>query len=141
MDPLGLRVQKCCAPAQIAKGLVDHCWIKTDSFEAGVGNYGGGVPGNDCDWPYIAETQVVSHAGSSESRDGTTCQDVPDVDEKCVDEQIRVDPLGLGQETGRFTLTNNCQTFVNGVLIRCRKKCEPKPRPCAGFGCPASSGW
>ena len=36
-DPLGLEVQLCKAPANIAGGAVDHWWIKTDSKEVGVG--------------------------------------------------------------------------------------------------------
>lgn len=133
-DPLGLTVYLCCAPAQIIGGLVDHCWIKTDTQEAGMGNLdegqpaGQAVPGGQCDMPFTTQTQVVNHAaGVSETRAGTTCTVIPDVDEECVNNEIWTDSRGYGPTTGAFTPTNNCQSWVNGVIERCRPKCEKPP--------------
>jgi RHS repeat-associated protein len=51
VDPLGLDVYVCHAPADILFGLVDHFWIKTDTTEAGMGAAAGGVPGENFDLP------------------------------------------------------------------------------------------
>ena len=61
-DPLGLKVYRCCAPAEIAGGLVDHCWLKTDTREAGLGNLdegqpaGQAVPGGQYNCMYKSQT-------------------------------------------------------------------------------------
>ena len=127
-DLNGLRVQRCCAPADILLGLVPHCWLKTDQFESGMGNLGGNVPGDDSDCPYV-RTQVVDH--SKARREGVTCVDVFGANEKCVDQFIKTDPdTGLGRETGRFfpPFFNTCQTFVNDVLNQCRNQCPAQAR-------------
>ncbi|ODB92992.1 hypothetical protein A3197_19500 [Candidatus Thiodiazotropha endoloripes] len=33
-------VQICCRPAQIAMGLVEHCWVRTETKDVGLG----GIP-------------------------------------------------------------------------------------------------
>jgi uncharacterized protein RhaS with RHS repeats len=134
IDPLGLTVYRCCAPAQIMAGLVDHCWLKTDTREAGLGNLdegqpsGQAVPGGQCDSPYLAQTQIVDHTGASKSRPGARCEEVKNVDEECVNKLIWTDRRGYGSTKGAFSLFNNCQGFVNGVLGRCKKPvCRPLP--------------
>ena len=93
-DPLGLKVERCCAPAQIAGGFVDHCWLKTDKREAGLGHLdegqpaGQAVPGAGCDSPYLAQTQIVDHTSQSQSRSDVKCEEIPDVDEACVDDKL-----------------------------------------------------
>ncbi len=130
-DLLGLTVYKCCAPADILFGIVDQCWLKTDTREAGLGNLdegqpsGEAIPGGQCDLPYITLTQVVDHTGASTSRKGAFCEEVPDADEECVNREIWTDSRGYGPTAGSFTLGNNCQTWADGVLDDCRKRCLP----------------
>lgn len=103
--------------------------------EAGLGNLdegqpaGAAVPGGNCDSPYISQTQVVNHSGVSATRPGTTCKEVPDAEEECVNRKLQTDARGYGPTMGAFTLTNNCQTWVNDVLAGCKKKCDPAPPP------------
>ena len=65
--------------------------------------------------------------GLSESRPGTTCTEISDVDEECVNEYLWTDSRGYGPTTGTFTLTNNYRSWVNDVLDDCKAKCEPEP--------------
>jgi RHS repeat-associated protein len=124
-DSRGLKVQRCCRPAQILFGLVDHCWLKTDTYEAGMGNEGGNVPGNRSDCPFT-KTQVVSHRGQSD-QSGANCTDLPNTDEACVNKFIGVDPNGLGRPTGRISPWNNCQTWADSVARECTPlKCPQK---------------
>jgi RHS repeat-associated protein len=138
-DPLGLRVFKCCAPAMIAAGLIDHCWLKTDTREGGLGDLDVGQPagqaaavGDRCGGlPYLVQTQVVNHAGQSSSRRGATCAEITDVNEQCVNDEIWTNSRGYGATRGAWTPFNQCQSFVNDVLRKCRKKkCNPtRPSP------------
>jgi len=129
-DSTGLKVEKCCRPAQILFGLVDHCWLRTGSVSAGMGNLGGNVPGARCDCPY-ARTQVVDHS-NEDKRPNVKCTEISDVDENCVNEQLKLNEKGLGSKTGRFSLLNNCRTFINDVLDRCStKKNRPNIPPIA----------
>jgi uncharacterized protein RhaS with RHS repeats len=131
VDPLGLKVYLCCAPAQILLGLVDHCWIKTDTLEAGLSNLDEGqpprAPGGQCDSPWIAQMQVVTHVGESETRPGTSCTEIPDVDEQCVNDYLWTDSRGYGATAGAITPTNNCQSWANDALDDCKPKCDPEP--------------
>jgi RHS repeat-associated protein len=133
-DRLGLRVFRCCAPADIAFGLLNHCWLKTDTREAGLGNLdegqpaGEAIPGGRYNCLYLAQTQIVNHAGASKTRPGASCEEIKDVDEQCVDRNLVTDARGYGATQGSFTLTNNCQTWANGVLSKCQsKKCSKRP--------------
>lgn len=115
-------------------GAVDHCWLKTDTREAGLGNMNEGqpsgqaVPGDQCDSPYKSQTQVVDHTGQSKKRRGTKCEEITHVDEKCVDDALYTDSRGYGTTEGAFTAFNNCQSWVNGVFRKCKRKC-PKQYP------------
>jgi len=118
-------------PAQIAGGFVDHCWLKTDKREAGLGHLdegqpaGQAVPGAGCDSPYLAQTQIVDHTSQSQSRSDVKCEEIPDVDEACVDDKLWTDRRGYGTTMGAFSFSNNCQSWVNRVLNECRREtCE-----------------
>ena len=53
-DPLGLKVYRCCAPADVAGGLVNHCWIKTDKQQTQIGFANEGQPaGTDPVWEFV----------------------------------------------------------------------------------------
>ncbi len=109
VDPFGLKVSLCSAPADIAYGAVDHHWIKTDTKEAGMGPANGGVPGNESDSPYTTTT-INDHTGRSEAS-GAQCEVVENVDEQKVNELLEI-----GKDTGRFSPWNNCQTLAQEIL-------------------------
>ena len=133
-DPHGLKVYKCCAPAMIARGYVDHCWLKTETREAGLGDLDVGQPageaaavGDRCGG-YFVETQVVDHTGQSASRAGAKCTEVTDQDEQCINNEIWTDSRGYGATKGLWTPFNQCQSYVYDALRKCRKKkCGPSP--------------
>lgn len=133
-DPLGLKVYRCCAPADVAGGLVNHCWIKTDKQQTQIGfaNEGqpaGTDPGGACASPFFSQTQVQIYGGNKK---GTTCTEITDVDEKCVDDATWTDKKGWGATNGAWSPWNQCQTWTNDILNKCKKKCpknEPFPTP------------
>jgi len=101
---------------------VQHHWLKTSHVEAGLGAEDGKVPGDgDSSLPY-SMTRINDHTGESLGPDAH-CVSLVGVDEACVD-----DKLEIGQLAGRWTLTNNCQTFVSEVLESCSvKRYEKSP--------------
>jgi RHS repeat-associated protein len=117
IDPLGLDVSRCCRDVDV-NAVVDtvasvvgaqHCFIKTDTVEAGMGPAGGGpLPMSPC---YGTQTAVVSHAGQAGS---SQCQVVPNVDEECVNRG-----LAVGTPTGGWARSNNCNTFVDDLIRLC----------------------
>ena len=114
-DPRGLVVQRCCRKAQVAFGLVSHCYLKTDTKTAGM-NAGPrcSLAGNGgSDMPWITKTYVSDHSCEV----GGTCQTMPDVDEDCVNKELEI-----GRYLGRFGVTNNCQSFAIQTLSKCRKR-------------------
>jgi RHS repeat-associated protein len=115
VDPAGLEVFLCERTAQLPFPLnqFKHNWIKTDTSEAGMGAQPGVIPGQgNSDWPYTP-TQTIDHSGQSEQA-GSTCKPVKNVDESCVNKHI-----APGQPTGPWMPTNQCQTFVAGVIYQC----------------------
>jgi type VI secretion system secreted protein Hcp len=107
----------CKRPADLIwpLSLFYHHWIKTKKHEAGMGAREGEIPGQgNSAWPY-SSTKTVSHAGQSEA-DNAICEPLPDIDVSCVNNLIQP-----GQETGLWTLFNQCQTFTSSVLDRCRQ--------------------
>jgi RHS repeat-associated protein len=113
IDPLGLEVSLCREPA-LGWMPVDHQWIKTDTIEAGMGGTRGNVPGNESgDLPYDP-VQVTNHRGRSLSSNAT-CERVENVNEKKVNEQ-----LDIGRRLGKWTASNQCQSFVQQVLTNAR---------------------
>jgi len=118
-DPRGLEVFVCCRPAQIANGLINHCWIRTDTAEAGMGIPGGGPPGEQYEG-YGMQTYVTNH-----SKDRPTkCKKINNVNEQCVNDKITI-----GLPTGRFLPPwNQCQSFAYGTVNACRM--GPQEPPC-----------
>lgn len=119
IDPLGLAVEFCPAPADIAYGYVDHVWFKTNTKEAGVGGNAPNV-GEEYESLYITDISVTDHTGQSKTRKGATCKIVPNVDEQKVNELLEIEkPLG------QFSAFNNCQTFTNEVIEQSTKPTPP----------------
>jgi hypothetical protein len=116
-DPSGLDVYICerAADLPFPLSLANHTWIKTDSYEAGMGGMGGGVPaqGGNSDWPYDS-TQTNDHSGQSKTP-GAACHKQQNVNEQCVNRRIKP-----GQSTGRWTPYNQCQSFAYSVVNSCR---------------------
>lgn len=111
------QVLLCQAPAEIAGGLVDHYWLKTDDVEAGMG---GEVaePGEQYEAPYFTKVYVRDHSGQSTSREGAECRPVPGLCVNKVEEHLEINrPLG------KFHLLNNCATFCTEVISNSR---DPK---------------
>jgi RHS repeat-associated protein len=130
IDPLGRTVYICHRPLNLVgffsflnnhPNLATHTWIKTESKEAGLDPANGTVPGQNApaDLPFIP-TAVVDHTGESKAPNAS-CTAVPNEDEDCVNEQLR-----LGNPQGRFFPgINDCSTFASNVL----NKCDLHPHP------------
>ena len=116
-DPRGLVVQRCCRKAQVAFGLVSHCYLKTDTKTAGMnaGPRCSLAGDNGSDMPWITKTYVSDHSCET----GGSCTTMPDVDESCVNKELEI-----GRYLGRFGVTNNCQSFAIQTLSKCRKRKE-----------------
>jgi RHS repeat-associated protein len=117
-DPLGLAVEMRCRPADIAAGLVNHCWIKTDTKEAGMNEQAScSRAGNDASgWPF--QPVVVSDHSCDKP---TIVIPLPNVNESCVNGELQ-----LGKPLGRFAPPfNSCQTFTQDVI----QKCSPNNMP------------
>lgn len=119
VDPLGLKVQRCCRDVQVNKTIdriaqvfgFKHCFLRTDTLEAGMGPADNG-PLPSC--PAGVQTAVVRHTGQSDAP-GTSCTDVTGVDEGCVNRR-----LTTGTPTGRWTPWNNCNSFIDQVTQSCQ---------------------
>lgn len=119
-DPFGLEVSICCRDTQFEGPLrflnpvsPQHCFVKTDTYESGLGGECE-VPAQGCsDNPYD-DVQTIDHTGQSEWEQ-TTCEVQQNVDEQCVDELI-----APGQPQGRWHPFNQCQSFAYGAVSRCR---------------------
>jgi len=119
VDVWGLEVEFCERPNDL-KWLrwtgIPHHWLKTDTYEAGQGEAGGGIPGQDGNSGSIfTNTQWKDHTGQSHAP-GAKCWPVPNVDEECVNRLIKP-----GTETGAwFPGANDCHTNTDEVLKHCR---------------------
>ncbi|MCG8016751.1 MAG: hypothetical protein JAY97_11085 [Candidatus Thiodiazotropha sp. 'RUGA'] len=112
-NPKQDNVQICCRPAQIAKGLVEHCWVRTDSKDVGLGGNPDVLPGEAYESPYATETYVIDHSKDTPEY----CRTMNNVNEPCVN-GILDDELNKSQ--GGFGLHNNCQSYAYSVVNRCR---------------------
>jgi len=138
VDPLGLTVWVCRDPAFNGKlGPIDHYWLKTDTYEVGMGTAAAGAnAGNQYD-SVISPVETVSHAGRSNGP-GAECLPVPGVNESTVNNMIKP-----GRPLGYFVPPfNYCHSFVNSVLFKAHGKDPfdvhvPDPAPPAyvpGYG-------
>ncbi|NJO16764.1 MAG: RHS repeat-associated core domain-containing protein [Thioploca sp.] len=114
----GPGVYLCKRPINVAwvpqgvRPYLQHHWIKTRKYEAGMGGQCP-VPGQNCaDVPY-SPTQTKDHSGQS-LKINVSCELVPNVDEECVNQLIIP-----GRPTGNWTLINQCQTFASSVINQC----------------------
>ncbi|HVS83943.1 MAG TPA: RHS repeat-associated core domain-containing protein, partial [Pyrinomonadaceae bacterium] len=92
---------------------VKHCFLRTGSKEAGMGPVGGGgFPSS----PFGGPTEMRDHRGEFNATD---CVPICDVDEKCVDQELEI-----GKSTGKWGLSNNCNTIANDIVKKCKKPCQ-----------------
>jgi RHS repeat-associated protein len=113
-DPEGLDVSMCCRSIQTGSSLdafadfmgLKHCYIRTDTKTAGMGSCTPGpLPSN----PIGTPTCVTDH-----SSDNGSCTSIPMVNEACVNRK-----LAVGQSTGPWGPSNNCNTFAASVFWAC----------------------
>lgn len=111
-DPLGLVVKRCCRSAQILGGIVNHCWLTTDTKSAGMASSPAcrADVGNNYESLYMTNVYISDH--SCEKPD--ICSTIPYADEDCVNNKLQI-----GKSLGQFSVTNNCQKFVNTVISAC----------------------
>jgi RHS repeat-associated protein len=128
VDALGLVVKEYQRPINLNGPLsplngtgIDHHWIKTDKYEAGMGPTGGDVPGQGrADFP-LAPVSTIDHTGQSESPGATEVPISFPVNEECVNRLI-----APGRPLGLFVPgSNDCHTFDARVLDLCRVKSYP----------------
>lgn len=67
-------------------------------------------PGQEYESLFVTKVKITDHSGQSKTREGASCE-VVDADEDKVNQQLQI-----GKPLGRFSPTNNCQTFVKQVL-------------------------
>jgi hypothetical protein len=112
------KIELCTKPLKlhIAWGIVDHNWLKTDTKEAGQGEAGGIIPGEDAPTSLFPETEIVDHAGES-SKAGSSCREQKCADEDCVNKELQI-----GKALGTWNpVTNNCGQVATRILNKCRK--------------------
>lgn len=124
VDPDGLKVERCCRKTIITANTIPHCWIKTDTVQAGMNDaptcsVAGGVgPGAASGYPGILVV-VSDHTCDTADR----CEEFPDIDEGCVNRE-----LTIGRSLGRFLPPfNHCQSFVWDVFQKCSRSQMNKP--------------
>lgn len=121
IDPLGLAVYVCSRPVDlswfpdsVSQLFPKHNWIKTDTYEAGMGGLCP-IPGQGCaDVPYVTDVTTLDHSGQS-SASNSTCQKMQNVDEGCVNKR-----LVPGQSLGTWTMYNQCSSFAWSTIGQCR---------------------
>ena len=121
VDPMGLEVTRWARPADVGPSgvvgaVVDHHWLKTDKYEAGMGPANGQVPAQDGRSDYFGvPVQTVDHTGQSKAENAKQIPIPFPVDEACVNYLIQP-----GRSLGKFLPKNNCQTYADYVISRCR---------------------
>lgn len=104
------KVEICHRKAQIAFGLVDHYWLKTDAKNAGMGSGKAvGQIGDQFEGPGT-KVYVIDHSGQI----AESCEESTNHIEECLNAELEE-----GKSLGRFSPINNCQTYVKSVLKRC----------------------
>lgn len=118
-DPKGLEVYVCNRPADLPFPLnqMNHEWLLTETKEAGMGANAGEIPAQNgnSDLP-LSPVQVVNHTDQS-LQPNAQCDIQPSVDEDCVNRELEI-----GKKLGLWGPTNQCQSFVNEVINKCRIK-------------------
>jgi RHS repeat-associated protein len=112
-DPKGLAVYYKCRAAEIALGLVEHCWLETDTKSGGMGGNPDISPGQE--YEYLgSKVQINDHSKDKATRSTLMIN----TDEQCVNKELEIGkPLGTF-----FPPFNDCQSFARGVMSRCRIK-------------------
>jgi len=119
VDPLGLKVFIKCRPAQIADGVIDHCWVETDTKSGGMGADPNIPPGQEYEG-YGMPVQVTDHSKDQ----ATKSTEINNVDEQCVNSKIQI-----GKPIGRFLPPfNQCQSFAYGTVNSCRTGPQMTPK-------------
>jgi hypothetical protein len=118
-DPLGLKVFIKCRPAQIADGVIDHCWVETDTKSGGMGTDPNIPPGQEYEG-YGMPVQITDHSKDQ----ATKSTEINNVDEQCVNNKLQV-----GKPIGRFLPPfNQCQSFAYGTVNSCRTGPQMSPK-------------
>jgi RHS repeat-associated protein len=120
IDPEGLDVYVCSRPIDLAwvpnaisPFFPKHSWIKTDTYEAGMGGLCP-IPGQGCaDIPHVTKVTTIDHSGQSNASN-STCKKMQNIDESCVNKRI-----ALGQSLGTWGIHNNCSSFTWGTISQC----------------------
>lgn len=105
------KIELCQRRAQIAWGIFDHYWLKTDTITAGMGSnsvYTEQI-GDQRERPFT-KVFVVDHSSQIPRK----CTEYTNHDEACVNKELEI-----GKPLGRFTPTNQCLSFVKRILRKC----------------------
>jgi len=119
VDVWGLEVEFCERPNEIPGfqwTQIQHHWLKTNTYEAGQGEIGRGVPGRNGDsGGLFVDTEWTDHTGQSKAPNAE-CWPVPNVDENCVNKLIKP-----GTPSGIWVPgANDCHEQARDVLDYCR---------------------
>lgn len=98
-----------------------HFWIKTDQKEAGLGPWGGAVPGQgNSDIPYVTQTSINDHSGESDSPNAERFL-ITGVDVDMLNEQLKI-----GSFRGPWVFgLNDCVTTCANIIEANRKANRP----------------
>lgn len=105
------KIELCQRRAEIAYGIFDHYWLKTDTITAGMGsgNVYTEAIGKQRERPFT-KVFIVDHSTQVPRK----CTEYTNHDEACVNKELEI-----GKPIGRFTPTNQCLSFVKRVLRKC----------------------
>jgi len=116
------KVSRCCREVRTGKPILDipasafgyeHCWLKTDTKTVGMGPAKEGpLPS----WPFGTDTKLTDH--SKEPSD--SCQEISAINENCVNEALVID-----KPTGKWSISNNCNTLADEIINSCRESTAP----------------
>lgn len=113
------KVFRCCREVETGEKVLDiisgifdleHCWLKTDTKEAGMGPaQEGPLPS----WPFGIPTKINDHSKETSKN----CSEISSIDEDCVNQELEI-----GRSTGKWGPRNNCNTFADNIIDMCRKR-------------------